>query len=127
VEARTGLPTPDFHRWAWHRASATGGTRTIETFPQEQIKRVRVVRRADGYCVQAERQVEHQLTGKQLGVDVGLASFTTDSGGMSTPNPRYLRQSETKLKRLHRRCRGKRTDRKTERKPGSGWPECICR
>src|SRR5215813_9020139 len=38
------------------------GTRNIETFPQEQVKRVRVVRRADGYyvqfCVQAERRVK---------------------------------------------------------------------
>ena len=51
------------------------GTRTVETFSQEQIKRVRVVRRADGYyvqfCVQADRQVEHLPTGKRLGIDVG--------------------------------------------------------
>ena len=47
------------------------GLRTIETFPQEQIKRVRVVRRADGYyvqfCVQADRQVEHQSDGQTAG------------------------------------------------------------
>jgi putative transposase len=39
------------------------GTRSIETFSVQQIKRVRLVRRADGYyaqfCVDAERQVIH--------------------------------------------------------------------
>jgi IS605 OrfB family transposase len=96
------------------------GTRTIETFPQEQIKRVRVVRRADGYyvqfCVQAERQVEHQPTGRQLGIDVGLATFTTDSEGVSTANPRYLRQAETRLKRLHRRVSRKEKGAKNREK-----------
>ena len=96
------------------------GTRTIETFPQEQLKRVRVVRRADGYfvqfCVQAERHVEHQPTGKHLGIDVGLASFTTDSDGGGTPNPRYLRQAETKLKRLHRRVSRKQKGSKNRDK-----------
>ncbi len=83
------------------------GTRTIEQFPTGQIKRVRLVRRADGYfvqfCVQVERRFPHTPTGKRLGIDVGLAVFVTDSEGASTPNPRYLRQSELRLKRLHRR------------------------
>lgn len=96
------------------------GTRSIETFPQEQLKRVRVVRRADGYyaqfCVQAERQIAHTSTGKQLGIDVGLVSFTTDSEGVSTPNPRYLRQAEPKLKRLHRRLSRKEKGSKNRAK-----------
>ncbi len=96
------------------------GTRNVETFPIEQIKRVRVVRRADGYyvqfCVQADRHVVHQPTCKQLGVDVGLVSFTTDSEGMSTPNPRFLRQSETKLKQLHRRVSRKEKGSKNREK-----------
>src|SRR5574337_890176 len=52
------------------------GTRSIETFPVKQIKRVRIVRRADGYfcqfSVQAHRQVEHVPTGQAVGIDVGL-------------------------------------------------------
>src|SRR6185312_3828056 len=44
------------------------GTRDIEMFPVKQIKRVRILRRADGYyCqfgVQAERVIEHEPTGK---------------------------------------------------------------
>jgi putative transposase len=96
------------------------GARGIETFPREQLKRVRVVRRADGYyvqfCVQAERQIPHAPTGTQLGIDVGLASFTTDSEGVSTPNPRYLRKAEPKLKRLHRRVSRKEKGSKNRAK-----------
>ncbi|HEY1386990.1 MAG TPA: transposase [Ktedonobacterales bacterium] len=102
------------------RLIGTRSTRSIETFPVEQIKRVRVVLRADGYyvqfCVHAERHIPHPPTGKQLGIDVGLAAFVTDSEGMSTPNPRYLRQAERKLKRLHRRVSRRKKGSQNRRK-----------
>ena len=83
------------------------GTRDIETFPVKQIKRVRLIRRADGYyvqvAVQAERQVEHISTGKYVDIDVGLLAFSTDSEGNAIENPRHYRKAETHLKRLHRR------------------------
>ncbi|HEY7355623.1 MAG TPA: transposase, partial [Ktedonobacterales bacterium] len=83
------------------------GTRSIETFPISQIKRVRLLRRADGYyaqfVVKAHRQIEYQPTGMQVGIDMGLKSFITDSQGDTVVNPRFLRQAEKKLKRLHRR------------------------
>ena len=51
----------------------------IAAFPTEQIKRVRIVHRADGYYVQfaikAERCIVHQPTGKQVGIDVGLKAY----------------------------------------------------
>ena len=79
----------------------------IETYPIKQIKRVRLVKRADGYYVQfavkADRQIDHQPTGKQVGIDVGLKEFYTDSDGNTVENPRYLRKAEANLKRLHRR------------------------
>ena len=79
----------------------------IAAFPVKQIKRVRLVKRADGYygqfAVQAERKVEHVLTGAQVGIDVGLQEFYTDSNGNTVHNPRFLRKAEKKLKRLHRR------------------------
>lgn len=83
------------------------GTRNIETFPHKQIKRVRIIRRADGYfcqfLVQAERKVHHIPTAKQTGIDLGLKAFLTDSEGHTVANPRHLHQAERKLKRLHRR------------------------
>src|SRR5262245_48521713 len=78
--------------------------RPIATFPLAQIKRVRLVKRADGYYVQfavkAERTLPHESTGKQVGIDVGLKSFSTDSEGHTVANPRYLRKAEQQLKRL---------------------------
>jgi putative transposase len=95
----------------------------IETFPPKQIKRVRIVQRADGYyiqfSVQAERQVEHVPTGSQLGIDVGLKAFYTDSDGNTVDNPRHYRKAEQKLKRLHRRVSTKQkksANRKRARK-----------
>jgi putative transposase len=86
--------------------------RPIATFPLAQIKRVRLVKRADGsyvqFAVQAERSLPHAPTGKQVGIDVGLKSCYTDSEGHTIANPRYLRKAERKLKRLHRRVSRKK-------------------
>ncbi len=79
----------------------------VAAFPSQQIKRVRLVRRADGYfvqfCVRAARQIVHQPTGHHVGIDVGLKAFYTDSEGNMVDHPRFLRQAEKKLSRLHRR------------------------
>jgi putative transposase len=82
------------------------GTRNIERFPLEQIKRVRLVRRADGYyaqfCVEAERQIIHIPSGRQVGIDLGLKVFYADSAGQTVENPRFLRRAERRIKRLQR-------------------------
>jgi putative transposase len=73
----------------------------------DQIKRVRIVRRADGYyvqlCVDVERYAEHKFTGKVTGIDLGLESFYTDSDGKHIENPRLLRKSEKRMRRLQKR------------------------
>src|SRR5437660_8550711 len=95
----------------------------IQEFPIKLIKRVRIVRCADGYycqfCVDAERKVEHVPSGKQLGIDVGLKSFLTDSEGNTVSNPRHYRKAESRLKRLQRRLSRKQkksANRKKARK-----------
>jgi putative transposase len=86
--------------------------RPLGTFPLSQIRRVRLVKRADGYycqvAVQRERHIEHQPTGTSVGIDVGLKAFYTDSDGASVENPRHLRKAERRLKRLHRRVARKK-------------------
>src|SRR5579883_1860491 len=71
---------------------------SIDTFPQRSIKRVRLVRRADGYycqfSVQAERRVEHGSTDKHVGIDLGLKTFLTTSDAATVENPRHLRKAE---------------------------------
>jgi putative transposase len=83
------------------------GSRDLHFYAHDEIKRVRVVRRADGYyaqfCVNVERAEEFIPTGKAIGIDVGLNHFYTDSDSDTVPNPRYLRKSEKALKRLQKR------------------------
>lgn len=92
------------------------GTRDIETFPIKQIKRVRIVRRADGYycqfCVKADRVIEHIPTGIMCGIDVGLKAYYTDSEGNTVENPRHYRKAEKRLKKLHHRL--SRTTKKSK-------------
>ena len=83
------------------------GTRDLHVYQLKQIKRVRVVRRADGYYVQflidQERLEKRTPTGKTLGLDVGLTHFYTDSDGQTVESPRHLRKSQKALKRLNHR------------------------
>jgi len=61
------------------------GTRDLHYYQIEQIKRVRVVRRADGYyaqfCIDVERLEKREPTFKTVGLNVGLSHFYTDSNG----------------------------------------------
>ena len=83
------------------------GSRDLHFLQKSQIKRIRIVKRADGYyvqfCIKAERNEDCTSTGNALGIDVGLESFYTDSNGSKVENPRFLRKSEKKLKRLQKR------------------------
>ncbi|BBD65483.1 transposase [Nostoc commune NIES-4072] len=100
------------------------GTRDLSFYSTKQIKRIRVVKRADGYycqfCVDVERKEQHQHNSKQLGIDVGLEFFYTDSDGKTVENPRLLRKSEKSLKRKQRKAskckKGSSNRRKAVRK-----------
>ncbi|NMG22445.1 RNA-guided endonuclease InsQ/TnpB family protein [Brasilonema bromeliae] len=88
------------------------GTRDLHFYQLNQIKRVRVVRRADGYycqfCVDQERLEKREPTQTTVGLDVGLNHFYTDSKGNTVENPRYLRKGEKALKRLQKRVSRKK-------------------
>lgn len=70
----------------------------------KQIKRIRIIKRSDGYYAQflidVQRDEKSEYTGSQVGLDVGLTSFYTDSNGQKIDNPRPKRKSERQLKRL---------------------------
>ncbi|MEW5860246.1 MAG: transposase [Cyanobacteriota bacterium] len=88
------------------------GTWDLSFYQLEQIKRVRLVRRADGYYVQflvnALDKVDVELTGKMVGLDVGLKEFYTDSNGHTEPNPKFYRTGEKRLKFCQRRVSRKK-------------------
>ena len=82
-------------------------TRDLNFYDIKQIKRVRIVKRADGYyaqfCIDVERKDKSQYTGSEIGIDVGLSHFLTDSKGEKIDNPRHLRAAEKRLKKSQRR------------------------
>lgn len=85
------------------------GSRDIQYYQPEQIKRVRILRRADGYSVQFSINLDPRDTVKPLtptqkavGIDVGLKYFLADSQGNIEPIPRFYRKSEKQLNRLNR-------------------------
>lgn len=79
----------------------------IHTYPVKSIKRVRLVRRADGYYCQFAVDIDcidiQPPTGQEIGLDVGLESFYTDSNGHQEPNPKFLRKAESDIKHAQRR------------------------
>jgi putative transposase len=83
------------------------GTRDLHFYQLNQIKRVRVVRRSDGYyaqfCIDHDRVEKHEFKNRMVGLDMGLIHFLTDSDGNQIENPRYLRKNEKALKRIQRR------------------------
>jgi len=95
--------------------------RCIPHFYQpSQIKRVRIIRRADGYycqfIVNQERIDTKKPTSHTVGLDVGISHFYTDSDGNQVDYPQYLRQSEKQLKREQRRFSKKRKGSKNRAK-----------
>jgi putative transposase len=53
-------------------------------------------------CFACEIEVESQSTGKQVGVDLGVKHLAVTSDGEFFEHPKYLRESERKLKKLQR-------------------------
>jgi putative transposase len=90
------------------------GTRDLHFYQINQIKRVRLVKRADGvyvqFCIDVDRSENIEPTGKTVGLDVGLKEYYTDSDGTMAENPKFLRIGEKVLKanqrRVSRRVKG---------------------
>ncbi|MCC5664064.1 transposase [Nostoc sp. CHAB 5784] len=98
IEFTDGFKAGSFKLW---------GTRNLHYYQLDQIKRVKVVRRHDGYYAQFlidhKREENKELSGRQIGLDVGLNHFYTDSNGFKIDNPRFLRKDERKIKQMQRR------------------------
>lgn len=96
------------------------GTWDLNFYPLDQIKRVRLVRRADGYYVQflirVENAIDTQPAGRAIGLDVGLKEFYTDSNGHAEPNPKFYRVSEKRLRHHQRRVSRKQKGSANRRK-----------
>ncbi|MDJ0717272.1 MAG: transposase [Prochloraceae cyanobacterium] len=91
------------------------GTHDLRFYEDKLIKRVRLVRKADGYYCQfsiaVDNQEEIEPTGKAIGLDMGLKYAYVDNTGRTEPNPRFYRTAEKRLAKLQRRvskkfCKG---------------------
>ena len=82
------------------------GTRDLNWYKIKQFKRVRIVRRADGYycqfLVDAVTREKVEPSYSEVGLDVGLNHFYTDDKGNQVENPRFYRRGEKALSRLNR-------------------------
>jgi putative transposase len=82
------------------------GTRDLNFYQSDQIKRVRLVKRADGYyvqfCISVDREEVISPTKSTIGLDMGLNHFYTDSNGEQVENPRFYRKAEQSMKRSQR-------------------------
>ncbi|NES86548.1 MAG: transposase, partial [Moorea sp. SIO2B7] len=83
------------------------GTWDLWQFDKKQIKRVRIIKRADGYyvqfCVAVDIKEDLDPSKRNVGLDLGLKEFYTDSDGNTEPNPRFYRKGEKRLKFYQRR------------------------
>ncbi|AUT01063.1 transposase [Nostoc sp. CENA543] len=98
------------------------GTYDLNYYDIKQIKRVRLVRRADGYYAQfaideaarcggsprcsdcrVDVRIETQPTKKAVGLDLGLNHFIADSNGNLELSPKFYRKAEKQLNRANRK------------------------
>src|SRR5215469_4648889 len=95
--------------------------RSPAAYALSTIKRVRIVRRADGYfcqfCIAVCRLKAHEDTGVQRGIDVGLNAYSTDSEGQKVENPRFFRRAERQVARMQRQVSRKSVRHKQTKKP----------
>jgi len=68
------------------------------------------------YFIVEEQQTTSNNKSNYIGIDVGLNSFYTDSEGNKIENPKYLRESEKRLKLLSRKLSKKNKNSKNKNK-----------
>jgi len=86
----------------------------LHRVPRGKVKTMTIKRTKSGkWFVVFSCEIEHTLKGhpfpdKSVGIDVGLENFATLSDGTIIHNPRHLKKSEIKLKRLQRQVSRKK-------------------
>jgi putative transposase len=92
----------------------------IQTYPVKSIKRVRLVKKADGYycqfAIDVEVKTEVRIADGEVGLDVGLEFFYSDSNKHHEENPRFLRKAEKAIKHAQRQIYKKEKGKNQRRK-----------
>ena len=99
------------------------GSRDLHFYQLKQIKRMRLIRRADGYYAQfsikIDRTEAREKTGAAIGLDMGLRYLLADSNSNFVLPPKFLSIAEKRLKRLQRRV-SKKSDRQRKKNKQNG-------
>jgi putative transposase len=92
----------------------------IHTYSVKSIKRVRIVKRADGlyvqFCLNIDVEKENRIADGEIGLDVGLEYFYSDSNGYHELNPQFLKKAEKAIKHAQRQIYKKEKDKNQRRK-----------
>ncbi|MGI2909684.1 RNA-guided endonuclease InsQ/TnpB family protein, partial [Tolypothrix sp. VBCCA 56010] len=92
----------------------------IQTYPVKLIKRVRLIKKADSYycqfCVDIDAESESRISDDEIGLDVGLEFFYSDSNGNHEENPRFLRKAEKAIQHAQRQIYKKEKGKNQRRK-----------
>lgn len=68
------------------------------------------------FCVKVDNQQTAPSTDSEIGIDVGLEYFYSDSSGNHEENPRFLRKAESDIKRVQRKIYKKKKGSSGRRK-----------
>ncbi|NJN62622.1 MAG: transposase [Coleofasciculaceae cyanobacterium RL_1_1] len=83
------------------------GTWELSFYSVDQIKRVRLVKRADGYyaqiCINVDVRIDVEPSQNAIGLDLVLKYFIADSKGNTEYCPQFYRKAERHLNRANRR------------------------
>ncbi len=94
------------------------GSRDLHFYQLSQIKRMKLIRRADGYYAQfsikIDRNETREKTGTAIGLDLGLKYLVADSNSNFVLPPKFLRKASKRLHRLQRRV-SKKYDKQRKR------------
>ena len=96
------------------------GSRDLHFYQLEQIKRMRLIRRADGYYAQFSIKIDRtevrEKTGTAIGLDMGLRYLLADSNSNFVLPPQFLRKAQDRLKRLQRKVSRKYDNQRKKNK-----------
>ncbi len=87
------------------------------------------MRRADGYyvqfCVKVDVTLEPRSADGEIGLDVGLEYFYSDSNGHHEENPKFLGKAQKSIKHAQRRIYTKGKGKNNRRKARGYMPGSI--
>lgn len=92
-----------------------------DRFPEGEIKTASLIKKADGYYLHIQAEIEYNNTNEnQMGIDMGISYFCITSDGLYISNPKHFKIYERKLRIENRSLSRKK-------KYSNGWYKQVKR